>query len=609
MKFSLGSAFSDSLIVQSKQGVRYKDPTRVTWWQGTGRVLLLAAVLWISLFILVARLFQLTVIEGHRYRALSDENRIRELIRHAPRGILKDRAGIPLVSNVAQFRLLSPCKDGKKLCISRISKEEGKKLEAEGLAPQHFLEVEYKRHYLFSESTAHVVGYTGEIGEQELSDEYYALRKYLPGDLVGRAGSEVVFEEKLRGRNGRELVEVDAHGKILRVLGRDPEISGEDVVLSIDADLSQKVFEAFPREKNGAVIISNPHSGEILALYSSPTFSLNDFSSGMTKERYDQTLENPRRPLFNRAIGGVYPPASTYKIVSALAALETKSFTKETLVEDTGVITIGEFRFPNWYFLKHGKTDGMVDVVKGLARSNDIYFYKLGEAVGITKLAEWSAKVGLGKPLGIELPGEASGILPGPSWKKHRFTSEADIAARHNEWYLGDTYHMAIGQGYLLTTPLQVNAWTNVIANGGYLCRPTIKKVAGNQQPAAGSQCKDIDITQETIDVITEGMRKACAEGGTAFPLYNFKISSSKTIPIACKTGTAEFGHPQDKTHAWITLFAPLPQRSVPRSQQNTDTLTAEPEISITVLVEEGGEGSSTAAPIAKKILEYWFSR
>jgi len=628
----LGNAFSDSVTSQSKQSVSYQKQVRSAWWQGTGRILLLNVFLWIGLFVLLIRLFQLTVIEGHQFRALADENRTRELIRHAPRGSIVDRSGKALVTNVPQFRLLSPCKDKEEqLCITRISEEEGKTLETTGLPAQHFLEVEYRRNYTFPEATAHVTGYTGEINEQELKDDYYKLRKYLRGDPIGRTGSEAVYEEQLRGRDGKELVEVDANGKILRTLGRDPEIPGENVTLSIDADLSQKVMEAFPQGKKGAVIVSIPQTGEILALYSSPSFSLNNFSLGMSHETYEKTINTAARPLFNRAIGGTYPPGSTYKLVSALAGLESGAISRDTRFEDTGVITIGPFSFPNWYFISNGKTEGMVDVIRALARSNDIYFYKAGEVTGISKLDAWSEKLGLGKLLGIELPGEAEGLLPNPAWKNRYFASAADLQAKQNEWYLGDTYHMSIGQGYLLSTPLQVNSWTNVIANGGYLCTPTIKKRSGTNHQGNGAQgCKDMDIKQESIDLITEGMRQACSDGGTAYPLFNFGLNSSssdgklqplgsgkdatssaniKRVPIACKTGTAEFGDPDKKTHAWITVFAPLPDSAVPSSQKNASTITSEPEISITVLVEEGGEGSQTAAPVAKKILEYWFSR
>jgi penicillin-binding protein 2 len=240
--------------------------------------------------------------------------------------------------------------------------------------------------------------------------------------------------------------------------------------------------------------------------------------------------------------------------------------------------------------------------------------------------------------------------MPDPEWKNQLFTDPIERESRQNEWYLGDTYHVAIGQGYLLTTPLQVNAWTNVIANGGKLCKPTIGKVTRDRRQGTSS-CKDLGIQPQTIALVSEGMRRACEPGGTGWPLFNFNIKYQKSlragpeaniinegkeasdsselvtkrIPVACKTGTAEFGDPNERTHAWITVFAPIPKEFVPDSGNQDiksdqidaqgptlsedDVLTGEPEISVTVLVEGGGEGSYVAAPIAKSILEEWFSR
>lgn len=612
----LGSVFSENVMVGEKVLINNSASNRKKWWQGAGRMLILSIFLWFGFVVLGARLFQLTIIDGHRLRALADDNRIRELVRHAPRGVLLDRTGEPLVKNISKFRLLSPCPDKiHELCVNKISEEKGSTLKTQGLPPNTFLEVDYEREYTFPTALAHVTGYTGEISESELKDEYYALRKYNRGDFIGRMGTEAVYEEKLKGRNGRELVEVDASGNILRVLGRDPELPGEDVTLSIDAFLSKTVEASFPKNINGTVIVSKPQTGEAFVLFSNPTFSPNSFSLGMSQEEYSKLLSNPNKPLFNRAIGGVYPPGSTYKLVTALAGLETGTIFKDTKIEDTGVIQIGPFSFPNWYFLKYGGKDGSVDLVKALARSNDIYFYKAGEAIGITKIRDWSSKVGIGKPLGIELPGEASGLLPGPEWKDKHFIKAEERETKQNEWYLGDTYHMSIGQGYLLTTPLQVNTWTNIVANGGYFCRPTIQ-IHNSTVKLQSEKCTDLDIKQETIDLILEGMRQACATGGTGYPLFEVKIKSDpaspveKSLPVACKTGTAEFGHPQNKTHAWITLFAPIPEKYLPQSlHSDTAVIKGEPEISITVLAEEAGEGSEIAAPIAKKILEYWFSR
>ncbi len=539
----LGKAFSDSLIIEGKAATRVGRPKTPSWWLGAGRALVFATILTLALFVLGWRLFDLTVIRGHEFRVLAEGNRTKEIIRHAPRGRILDRTGKVLADN-------EPVDD-----------------------------YTYKRVYPAGAATSHVVGYTGEITAEELGDPYYTQRGYRPGDRIGRMGAEAVYEERLRGRDGRELVEINAEGAVTRTLGRIEEVPGEDITLTVDKGLAAATARAFPPDAKGAVVVSQPLTGEMLALFTSPAFDANIFSSPLPKDTYDALFENADLPMFNRAIGGTYPPGSTFKLVTAIAGLSEETITAATLVEDIGELVIGPFRFPNWYFTQYGKTEGAVDVVKAIQRSNDIFFYKAGEAIGITKLAVWAKRVGIGAPLGLEIPGEAGGLMPDPAWKARRFDTPADRGARNNQWYVGDTYHVSIGQGYLLTTPLQVNAWTNVVANGGKLCKPTIEKVK--------RECKDLGIKKETVALVTEGMKRACEPGGTGWPLFNFMV------PVACKTGTAEFGDPQDHTHAWFTAFAPI----------------EEPEISVTVLVEGAGEGSDNAAPVAKQILEEWFSR
>ncbi|MCX6793828.1 MAG: penicillin-binding transpeptidase domain-containing protein [Candidatus Gottesmanbacteria bacterium] len=584
----LGKAFSDSFSVEQRSATHMPRVHGENWWLGAGRALIFATVLFVAFFVLIWRLFDLTIIRGHELRTLADNNRTRELVRHAPRGLLLDRTGKPIVSNIPQYRLLKPCeKNSNQDCTQMLSKEEGDALATTGLPVGSFLEVDYRRLYLYPDSLSQVTGYTGELTDKELHDEYYELREYQRGDRIGRAGVEAYYEDKLRGRDGRELVEVDATGKILRVLGRQEEIPGEDITLSVDASLSETVARVFPPGEKGAIVVTKLGTGEVLALYSAPTFSANTFSSGMSTGEYTVLLNNPDRPLFNRAIGGTYPPGSTFKIVLALGGMEEGYVKPDTLVDDNGTITIGTFTFPNWYFLQYGKTEGPVNIVKALQRSNDIFFYKVGEWLGITKIAKWARLVGLGKALGIELSGEATGLVPDPTWKAAAFHTPADLAARNDQWYLGDTYHVAIGQGYLLTTPLQVNAWTNIIGSGGKLCRPTITKVLNGK-----GDCKDIGVKPETIKLISTGLTEACATGGTGWPLFDFKVKNIP-VPVACKTGTAEFGDPKNRTHAWFTAFAPV----------------EDPELSITVLVEGAGEGSNVAAPVAKKILEEWFGR
>jgi len=611
----LGEAFSDNVTGGGRADKRLFREVADSWWSGSGRFLLFTSFLCISLFALVWRLFDLTVVQGHQYRNLADGNRTRELVRHAPRGLLLDRTGKPLVANIPEYRLIRPCEGAGSAneCTTRISASEGDALQKTGLPLGSFLEVDYKRVYLYPEATAHVLGYINELTDAEVHDEYYALRGYGSGDRIGRTGVEEVFEERLRGKNGKELVEVDSTGKILRVLGSDPAISGENITLSLDIGVAVAAQTAFPEGQKGAVVVSKPSTGEILALYSSPSYNPNLFTSGMTAEQYTALVNNPDLPMFNRSIGGVYPPGSTFKIVTALAALEEKSIDKNTTVEDTGVITIGPYTFPNWFFLEYGKTDGTVNVAKALQRSNDIFFYKAGEWLGISKLAEWAKKVGIGKPLGIELFGEASGLMPDQSWKNAQFQTPDDLEKRNNDWYLGDTYHVAIGQGYLLTTPLQVNTWTDVIANGGNFCTPTIKKVTDSR--FSGSSCKTLHIEKSTIDTITTGMEAACATGGTGWPLFDFHVQASGSadltyIPVACKTGTAEFGDSATKPHAWFTAFAPIPENyNKAVIDAGKKVISGDPELAISVLIEGAGQGSDQASPVAKKILEAWFLR
>lgn len=610
-KFLPGSAFGDSVEGKTRREGLVKEKT-AGWWIGHGRQILFITGLFLGFFILVAKLFSVTIIDGHRYRILADGNRTRELVRHAPRGQLIDRTGKPLTANLPRFRLIKTCQAGVTgSCTEYLEPDQWDRRQKGGLAAGEYAETDFARSYLFPEATAHVTGYTGGITARELASEYFSLRSYLSTDRIGREGAEAIFEETLRGRDGRELIEVDATGQKVRTLGIDREIPGSDVILSLDVGLAEAVRQAFPREYSGAVVVHNPHTGEILALNSFPSFDPNLFSVDLSEQKYQALLGDSSRPFFNRGIGGVYPPGSTYKIVTALAGLESGVFDKSTVIEDTGMITVGTFTFANWYFTQYGKTDGLVNVVTALKRSNDIFFYLMGEKIGIEKLALWSRKVGLGKLSGIELTGEATGLMPDPAWKAARFASPSDKFFKNDRWFAGDTYNIAIGQGYLLTTPLQVSLWTGVIASGGKLCKPTIAKVGqGRHSPS----CFDLGLKRDTIKIIEEGLTGACGEGGTASTFINLRLpangraSSGKVLPVACKTGTAETGNANEATHAWFTVYAPVLGKDE-RSFRNNEVINGLPEIVVTVLVEYGGEGSKIAAPIAKEILRHWFSR
>jgi len=544
---------------------------------------ILPLILVVAAMLLVGRLFFLQVIKGSSYRNLSDSNRTRTIPIHAPRGIIFDRNGVPLVFNVPGFREI----DGDKTKL--IGKDEALKLISEGKTN---LEVDSLRGYPYGEATTHVLGYIGQISEEELKQKQFA--DYRGGDLIGKIGVEREYESMLRGVDGKELVEVNSMGKIIRKLGQTDPIPGENITLTLDSALQVKIFEATKYMKKGAVIVSDPQ-GEILAMVSRPSFDPNLFTMGegyvpnansAYKSISQIILDSENQPLLNRAIGGVYPPGSTFKLIVAAAGLEDKVIDKNFQIEDTGILKLGAFSFGNWYFLQYGRTDGEVNIVKAIQRSNDIFFYKLAEMVGVDRLSSFAEKFGLGKRLGIDLAGEQTGTVPTEEWKKKVIGEN---------WYLGDTYHYGIGQGFLLTTPLQVNGWTQAVANGGLIYKPHVlfsKTVFKTQK----------FLSEDTVSLIKQGMVEACSTGGVAWPLFDFKVPVSaqasagkvgKSVSLACKTGTAQHGGEDTMPHAWITLFAP----------------SDNPQIIVTVLSEDSGEGSNVAAPIAKQILEEWFGR
>lgn len=543
------------------------------------RSYLLPLILIAAVVLIVARLFFLQFIKGLDYRNLADSNRTKTIAIHAPRGIIFDRDGIPLVFNVPGFREVP---DDTSLGKTRLlDKNEALKLISEGKAN---LEIDSLRNYPYKEIFSHVLGYTGQISKEELGQKEFL--NYKGGDLIGKIGIEKEYESMLVGTKGKELVEVDSMGKVIRKLGQTDPIPGQNIILTLDVALQKVVFDAAKSVKKGAVIVSNPQ-GEILALLSRPSFDPNLFTmgegysgdGGLSYASISEILSDlENQPLLNRAIGGTYPPGSTFKLVTAAAGLENKVIDESFVVEDTGILRVGAFSFGNWYFMQYGKTEeGGVNVVRGIKRSNDIFFYKVAELVGVDDLSRFAEKFGLGKKLGIDLAGEQSGTVPTQKWKK---------SVTHENWYLGDTYHYGIGQGFLLVTPLQVNVWTQAIANGGIIYKPHLLR--RQKLEVRGEKF----LSDKTVSLIREGMVQSCSTGGVAWPLFEFK-AKGKEIKIACKTGTAQHGGEQDLPHAWITLFAPAEK----------------PEIIVTVLSESSGEGSNIAAPIAKKILEEWFGR
>lgn len=566
--------------------VEKQSPQGISLWLSTF-FLVISLILFFALFL---KLFHLQIVHGKKNRELADGNRIQIKVIHAPRGVIFDRNGKVLAANSPGFRLVDP--ETKK--TSFLTREEALELEVKNDPRVSFLEVDNIRTYPLGEKGAHVVGIVGEISPEELADNQLKNYKqsfqqpccYKSGDLIGKTGIEANYEQILRGINGGELVEVDSYGRKLRAIRRNEPIPGRNIYLTIDADFQEKIFQSTTEtiSKTGsccaAAAAIDPLSGQILALVSYPSFNPNLFTNGNNESVIAEVLSDPNAPLLNRVIAGTYPPGSTFKIISAIAAL-SGGITAQTTFEDTGITRLGSFTFANWYFTQHGKTEGSVNLVKALKRSNDSYFYRAGQVIGEQPLIEWSKKLGLGKKLGIDLPGEAEGLVPDGGWKEKTFGQP---------WYPGDTLHMAIGQGFLLTTPLQVLGFTSFAASGGSLYQPQlVSKIMESERMVQEFKPKLLvsgQVSAEHLAIIKNGLEEVVKDGGTAWPFFTFPIAT------AGKTGTAEFGHPKNKTHAWYTAYAPAD----------------DPKIAMVVLVEAGGEGSSVAAPIVKEAFRWYFS-
>lgn len=511
-----------------------------------------------AFIILFLRLFQLSIVKGNYYRRLSEQNRVRELLIEPKRGALLDRKGFTIAKNsTADLSSVLP-----RIRSSRL--------------------------YEYPEAVAPFVGFRQIADPNDLKTDP-CLNKLTPGDKIGKKGIEKVFDCQLRGTPGKKIVEVNASGEYLKTLYVVPPVDGENIRLALDLELQKKAYELI-KSARGAVVASVPKTGEILVLTSAPSYNPQDFED-QNSARIQSYFANLEKPLFDRVTEGTYPPGSLFKLVLAAGALEEKKIDNKFQIEDTGSITAGPLKFGNWYFLQYGKTDGFVDITKAIRRSNDIFFYKTGELLGVDKIKAWAQILGYGKKTGIGFD-ESEGIIPSPFWKEEVY---------RDRWYLGDTYNLSIGQGYLLVTPIQVNQVTSVFANDGYLCRPQLLK-------STKPECKKINIAEKNLGLVREGMKEACSTGGTGWPLFDFKVrmptsevenklekgkTSEVKIQTACKTGTAESHAESGKPHAWITVFAPLEN----------------PEIVLTVLVEESGQGSDVAGPIAKELLNTYFER
>lgn len=596
----------------------------------------LYGLLALALIVIAGQLVNLQAVQGEKFRELSEGNRLRLQTILAPRGFITDRYGEALAKNTASFNLaVTPVdlpEDNREAILQRagqlfgisvedivkqidssiggeldpvlikrnITQQESILFEVHSAELPGFRLINIPvRDYQNPEMFAHALGYTGLISDKEYKE--YAAQGYGLTDFIGKSGIELAYEKYLRGINGNKQVEVDAAGNSIKVLGTvDPE-PGNIVQLNIDKGLQEKLYQEFSargKANNGAAVAIDPKTGEVLALVSVPGFNNNLFAPGIKTADYQALLSNKNLPLFNRAIAGVYPPGSTIKPVTAAAALQDGQVTKDTIIQDNGVLVINnqfnpsiKYNFVGW------KRDGLgpMNAASAIAESSDIYFYTVAgghpnskiKGLGAEKLADYYRQFGMGAPTGIDIQGEKSGTVADPAWKAAFHEGDA-IASK---WYLGDTYHIAIGQGDMLATPLQVAVWTAGVANNGVLYKPKLLDKVISQTGQVIYDPEPEILNQAQIDLahmqaVQEGMRlNVIGDKGSGRQLASLPITS------AGKTGTSQFdGSDPSRTHAWYTAYAPY----------------EDPQIVIAVLVEAGGEGHAAAVPIVKEALGWW---
>ncbi len=572
------------------------------------------------------RLFYLQVIQGEELRRLSENNCIRLQSTDPSRGMIFDRNGIRLVDNRPAFDLHIVLKDAKPVeqTVKKLSKyinvpeselmskiENDKTVSSykpillkkdigrDALAaievrkfdlPGVVVDVKPRRHYIERQTASHLIGYLSEINADELNSGKYP--GYTVGDYIGKFGVEKIFESFLQGKRGGRQVEVNVMGQVVRILKTVDPQPGRNLYLTIDMRV-QKKAEVLLKGVAGAVAAMDPQTGQILALASSPSFDQNVFVDGMSHEQWDAMVSNPLRPLENKVIQGEYPPASTFKIITAIAGLEEGVIDKNTTFYCPGYYKYGNRVYRCW---KHAGHDS-VNVVKALAESCDVFFYQVGQKLGIDRLSMYAIASGLGSPTGIDLDHEASGLIPTKEWKKRR----TGVA-----WQGGETLSVAIGQGFDLATPLQMLVFTSAVANGGSMYKPLILKSVYSSEGSVILESKKqlagkLPVSKQTLQIIKEGLWNVVNnKKGTAW------IAHIEGIDISGKTGTAQVvGRSKDrglseeelshrlKSHAWFVAYAP----------------SADPKIAVSVIVEHGGHGSSAAAPIAKEVIKTYFGQ
>ncbi len=587
-------------------------------------------IIFLGVLILTSRVLYLQLVKGDEYLQLAEGNRIRLKPIIAERGIIFDRFGKQLVQNVPSFSLAIVPQDlprnlgQKQFIIERLAEISGltvdeinEKIKKYGSysyqslvlkenldyetalqlyvknssLPGVLIESGVKRDYIFSHqenvdavlSWSHILGYSGKLNDAEL--DKFKDRGYLLSDNIGKTGLEKQYEEYLRGIYGKKKVEVNALGKESNVVAEEAPTPGYNLWLTIDAEAQKKMDELVKAmaEKIGqrriSAIAMDPRDGAILAMVSWPAFDENLFIGGISQDNYTKLINDKDHPLFNRAISGEYPSGSTVKLVMIAAALEEKIITANTSILSVGGFRVGRWFFKDWKAGGHGSTN----LLKAVAWSVNTFFYYIGGGygdfvgLGLDRMAQYFSKFNIGSTTGIDLPGESSGFIPTREWKQK---------VKGEPWYIGDTYNLSIGQGDLLVTPLQVAVWTAAVANSGNLVQPYIGaelKSATEKNVSLKPPIKAKNIISSESAYWTRQAARECVTTGSCYLLRNLPFASGG------KTGTAQWNSTKN-THGWFTAFAPFDN----------------PQIVVSVLVEEGGEGAYVAMPITKDFLSWW---
>jgi penicillin-binding protein 2 len=597
------------------------------------RLMLAGLVIAVAFAILLARFSWLQVVQRAYYHTLAEQNRISVVPVVPNRGLILDRNGVVLAANYSAYTLeVTPSKvDEIERAIDELStiidvsardrrrfkklQEESKNFESLPIRTRlteeevaRFAVSRYRfpgfeikarpfRSYPLGEVASHAIGYIGRINEADVKriDAEGLATNYKGTDHIGKLGIEGAYEKELHGTTGSEQVEIDAGGRAIRSLSRSEPISGNNLVITLDLELQKVAEEAF-QDYRGALVAIDPKTGEILALVSKPGFDPNLFVDGIDPQNWDALNNSPDKPLNNRALRGQYPPGSTIKPFMALAGLEYRKRTPEYAISDPGFFTLPGV--PHRYRDHKKDGHGWVNMHKAIVVSCDTYFYGLATELGIDSIHRYLSQFGFGAPTGIDIDGELQGLAPSQEWKQRRFKQK---------WYVGDTVSIGIGQGYLLATPLQLAAATAALANNGVVVRPHMLKAVQNAQtqerreiaPAADHDA--VTIKPEHLALVRSAMVDVTKPGGTAA-----RAGANAPYTIAAKTGTAQvIGMKQGESynekrikeehrdHALFIAFAPA----------------EDPKLAIAILVENGGHGGSTAAPIAREVFDYHLLR